>query len=242
MRIDEFPSRVVVVIPAHDESAHLPRCVESIRAAAGHVPSEVLVVVVLDSCTDGSAQLLAGRYGGEVHVLEVEERNVGAARAAGFAHARAAHGAEGIDESGIWYATTDADTTVDPDWLLRQCHSAADMVLGVVRITEWRRTPVSAIRRYLEAYRAKIWPDGHGHVHGANMGFRADAYWRAGGFASLRSDEDVDLVRRFEQHGLGIDRDRRLSVATSARPVGRAPRGFAGHLRSMRQPGRQETS
>ena len=241
MQPAEFPSRIVVVIPAHDEAVELPRCVEAIGAAAALAPCPVLVVVVLDACDDGSDDL-AGRFGPDVHFIEVDERSVGAARAAGFAYARAAHGTEGIGESSIWYATSDADTAVDPGWLLSQTRSRADMVLGLVRIADWRRTPGSAIRRYLEAYKAKIWPDGHAHVHGANMGFRADAYWAAGGFAPLTSDEDVDLVRRFEDLGFDVHRDRRISVATSARAVGRAPRGFAAHLRSMGSAGRQETA
>jgi hypothetical protein len=65
------------------------------------------------------------------------------------------------------------------------------------------------------------------------MGFCAEAYWRVGGFAALASGEDVDLVRRFEAAGYRIDRDDKLSVVTSARQVGRAPRGFAKHLRSI---------
>lgn len=235
----EFPSRAVVVIPAHDEADRLPRCLDAVRSAAGMLAVPVLVVVVLDACTDESSTL-AGRFGDAVHFVEVDHRNVGAARAAGFAHARSAYGMEGVPESQIWYATTDADTIVDRDWLVRQVRSGADVVLGVVRITNWRRTPGAAVRRYLAAYCAKLWPDGHGHVHGANMGFRADAYWQTGGFAGLASDEDVDLVARFDGAGFRIDRDRRISVATSARPVGRAPRGFAAHLRSMNHADRQD--
>jgi hypothetical protein len=45
-------------------------------------------------------------------------------------------------------------------------------------------------------------------VVAANMGFRADSYWRVGGFASLARDEDVDLVARFESAGLRIDAGR----------------------------------
>ena len=130
-------------------------------------------------------------------------------------------------------ATTDADSVVDPDWLLRQICADADMVLGVVRIARWREFPAAAARRYLAAYRSKTRPDGHGHVHGANMGFRAHSYWRVGGFAALASDEDVDLVARFESAGLRIVWDAQLSVVTSRRQLGRAPDGFAAHLRSL---------
>jgi hypothetical protein len=105
------------------------------------------------------------------------------------------------------------------------------MVLGVVRVASWRDFPAAAARRYLRAYRYKRRADGHGHVHGANMGFRAEAYWRVGGFAALRNGEDVDLVHRFEAHECRIIRDDRLSVTTSARQKGKAPKGFAEHLR-----------
>jgi hypothetical protein len=41
------------------------------------------VVVVLDACDDGSAGM-TGQFGQDVHFIAVDERNVGAARAAGF--------------------------------------------------------------------------------------------------------------------------------------------------------------
>ncbi|MDP9167213.1 MAG: glycosyltransferase [Actinomycetota bacterium] len=225
--------RAVVVVPAHDEALNLPGCLESVLAAAGCVPVPVCVVVVLDSCTDGSA-LVKDSFGDPVHFVEVNLHNVGAARAAGFAYAKALLHAHESDHE-VWYANTDADSRVDPDWLARQFRSGAEAVVGVVRVVHWRNTPRAAIRRYLAAYRAKYRSDGHGHhhVHGANMGFRADVYWRAGGFASLANDEDVDLIRRFDAAGVRVNRDRRISVATSARTVGRAPRGFAAHLRSV---------
>jgi hypothetical protein len=103
-------------------------------------------------------------------------------------------------------------------------------VLGTVRIPTWR-LPVEVARRYLLAYDSK--GPGHNHIHGANMGFRADAYWKVGGFQALATDEDVDLVQRFEAADMRIHRDVRLSVTTSVRQVGRAPGGFAHHLREL---------
>ncbi|MCV7419376.1 glycosyltransferase family 2 protein [Mycobacterium yunnanensis] len=221
----------VVVIPAHDEARALPTCLKAVVTAAACASVPVSIVVVLDSCTDESASL-AGRFGADVQFVEVEARNVGAARAAGFTHARQTIGG---DESRIWYATTDADSVVDPDWLIRQMGADADMVLGVVRVANWRQHSAASVRRYLAGYRAKMRRagGGHDHVHGANMGFRADGYWDIGGFAALTSDEDVDLVRRFERAGRRIHRDAGSSVVTSARVQGRAPRGFASHLRTV---------
>jgi glycosyltransferase involved in cell wall biosynthesis len=224
--------RAVVVIPAHDEAAALPRCLAAVRAASARTSVPVLTVVVLDACTDESATLAADDDD-DVQFVEIDAGNVGAARAAGFEHARSG------DQGRVWYATTDADSRVDPDWLVRQFAANADMVLGVVRIDDWRHLSTASVRRYLAAYRAKIRRPGagHDHVHGANMGFRADAYWATGGFAALASGEDVDLVRRFERSGRRIHRDVGLSVSTSARQQGRAPRGFAAHLRSLSRRG-----
>jgi glycosyltransferase involved in cell wall biosynthesis len=226
--------QAVVVIPAHNESKNLPECLKAIVTAAACLRVPVLVVVVLDACDDQS-RYLAGEFGADVHFVEVEVRNVGAARRAGFEYARELCNAQLTDEARIWYATTDADSRVDADWLVRQTESGTDMVLGVVRIANWRRVPATVARLYLKAYRAKRRGREHGHIHGANMGFRADAYWRVDGFAALATGEDVDLVRRFELQGYRIHRDDRLSVVTSARQVGRAPRGFANHLRSLRE-------
>ena len=228
--------RAVVVVPAHDEAEKLPKCLKAILTSATCLTVPVLVVVVLDACTDGS-EALAGRFGSDVHFVEVDAKNVGATRAAGFVYAREV--AQATDESRIWYATTDADSRVDGDWLLRQMAADADMVLGVVRVTNWRHFSAASVRRYLDAYRAKSQSrgGGHGHAHGANMGFRADAYWASGGFATLASGEDVDLVRRFEEGGRRIHRDAGLSVETSARRDGRAPRGFAAHLRTVARRG-----
>ena len=227
-----------MVVPAHNEIGELPRCIDAVQKAAAAITARVLTVVVLDACNDGSDDL-SGRFGPDVHFLAVDVRNVGGARAAGFAYARSGPGfgsaATTFDESTIWYATTDADSQVDADWLSRQIDADAEMVLGVVRVTNWRYFSAAAVNRYLAAYRAKSRRRGagHGHVHGANMGFRADAYWQVGGFAELTTGEDVDLVRRFESGGRRIVRDAALSVVTSARAEGRAPRGFAGYLRSM---------
>lgn len=225
--------KAIVVVPAHNERTHLPRCLRAITTAAACVAVPVVTVVVLDSCDDDSAAL-AGQYGPDVHFVTVDARNVGGSRAAGFSYADGMSDefCAGVDASQIWYATTDADSRVDPDWLARQIDADADMVLGVVRVEDWRNYPASVIRRYLRTYNRNS-GESHRHIHGANMGFRADAYWEVGGFRALASGEDVELVQRFEAAGLDIRRDPKLSVVTSARPAGRAPGGFASHLRRV---------
>jgi glycosyltransferase involved in cell wall biosynthesis len=217
----------VVVVPAHNEAAQLPGCLRSVFAAALHVPIPTRVIVVLDACDDGSANL-AAEFGADADFISVDARNVGVARAAGFAYARSIGG---TPESRVWYATTDADSRVGPNWLLHQISVQADMVLGVVHVAEWRHYPPEVARRYLSGYSTD--GPGHNHVHGANLGCRADMYWRIGGFAPLKTGEDVDLVKRFERDGGIIRRDSKLSVATSDRRTGRAPAGFADHISQL---------
>ena len=221
--------RVVVVVPAHNELEHLPRCLRALTTAALCLPVPVFMVVVLDACDDGSEHL-AGQFGPDVHFVSVDAGNVGAARAAGFEYARN-HCADAAERT--WYATTDADSVVSAQWLLRMTSVDAEMVLGVVRIPVWRHFTAEVARRYLHAYHSE--GPGHNHIHGANMGFRADAYWRVGGFRALPTGEDVELVERFEAAGMRIHRDAKLWVATSDRRQGRAPGGFAQHLRGLKR-------
>jgi cellulose synthase/poly-beta-1,6-N-acetylglucosamine synthase-like glycosyltransferase len=222
--------RAVVVVPAHNEKADLPACLRALLTSALCLPIPVSIVVVLDATDDDSARL-AGEYGPDVHFISVDARNVGAARAAGFGYGRSLC----RDDDECWYATTDADSRVDPGWLIHQLELGADMVLGVVRITNWCQHSPDVADRYLQAYETNSANhDGqHDHVHGANMGFSARAYWRVGGFHALVSGEDVDLVERFEAAGYRIHRDTDLSVITSARTQARAPHGFAHYLRRL---------
>ncbi|MCW2655628.1 MAG: glycosyl transferase [Mycobacterium sp.] len=220
-------TQAVVVVPAHNEFAALPRCLNSVLAAATDAPVPALVVTVLDACDDASASL-SGRFGPDVVFLEVGERNVGAARAAGFRFARSL--LKSPDEK-TWYASTDADTRVGAHWLVAQLNRDADMVLGVVHVDQWRHHPDAVADRYEEIYETD--EPGHRHIHGANMGCRADMYWQVGGFHDLATGEDVDLVERFEAAGWRIHWDDELSVATSDRRSGRVAGGFADHLNEL---------
>lgn len=215
-----------MVVPAHDEADHLPRCLASIAAAAAAVGVPVDVVVVLDACSDGSAGLLPPGVLG----VEVDVRNVGAARAAGFAAAR--------PDAHSWCASTDADCEVPPTWLSEQLLAARthDVVAGIVEVCDWTGRHPALPPVYDALYGAALARvDGHRHVHGANLGVSGAVYLAAGGFAALRVHEDVDLVERCTAAGGSVCWSRAAPVVTSARVSQRTPHGFSGHLTSLEQ-------
>jgi glycosyltransferase involved in cell wall biosynthesis len=217
--------RVVVVVPVHDEEQLLPECLAAVQIAAADARVPVDVVVVLDDCTDGSAAVARAA---DVHVVTVAHGAVGAARAAGV---RAGLGLRDDDPATVWIACTDADTVVPFHWLRAQralADAGADVVVGTVR-----PDPRDLTERQLTAWRATRVPGRpNGHVHGANLGVRADAYLRAGGFAALAEHEDVDLVARLRSDpGVRVVASDTTDVVTSGRFVGRTPGGYARYLR-----------
>lgn len=218
-------THAVVVVPVHDEELLLGACLSSVVDAGNRVDVPCELVVVLDSCSDTSADITAdwAQKVGAI-VVTTDRRNVGAARAAGFLAA--------ASRPGSWFATTDADTVVPPNWLTSQLEHArrgAHVAAGTV-VTELGPAHSSLAIAYEVGYRHG--PD-HGHIHGANLGMRADAYWTVGGFAALPTDEDVDLISRFDKAAVPVSYVADAPVRTSARRVGRAPDGFAAHLRDL---------
>jgi glycosyltransferase involved in cell wall biosynthesis len=211
-----------VVIPAHNEEHHLGAALHAIEQARRDTFLEgeaVQVIVVLDSCTDGTAAI-AARHGAAT--CAVRARNVGTARALG-ASAMLAAGAR-------WLAFTDADTTVSPNWLSAQLALGADAVCGSIAVADW--SPHGEHAALIEAHFLETYSDreGHRHIHGANLGVSADAYLRAGGFRALACSEDVDLVLALERSGARIAWSAAPRVTTSARRDARAKGGFGDAL------------
>ena len=228
------PGVIGVILPANNEEALLPACLEALAASAADSPLPVELVVVLDACTDASADVVAefrARRADRlaVHVLHRRLRNVGRARAAG-----AALLTERYPDRLLWIATTDSDSTVPVNWLSVQLAHARDgaaAVVGTITVREWHdRSP--DVGRYADAlYNAGE----HRHIHGANLAFSAAAYRRAGGFAPLACHEDVNLVRAMVTAGEQVVWATDLTVTTSARRDGRTGAGFAGYLDALEQ-------
>ncbi|MDX6205160.1 MAG: hypothetical protein QOF39_1217 [Frankiales bacterium] len=225
---------VGVVVPARDEQAFLPRCLEALAVAVSHVDLPCELVLVLDACTDHSAEVaeeVGGRLDLPLTVLHSTAGSVGAARATGVGYLLDRHPAE-----ELWLATTDADSAVCQQWLVRQLDHArtgATLIAGTVTIDGWAGWSAALRVRYAERYARPRHPDGHGHVHGANLSLSGELYRSLGGFAQLRADEDVALVAAARSAGVTVTWATDLPVSTSARARGRAPRGFASALRHL---------
>lgn len=222
---------VAVVIPAHNEAAHFPRCLAAIDTAFARLLPAVRrhAVVVLDACSDDSAAIAARWRDPTRAVHAVAHRQVGAARAAGVQLALAAF--MDLAPAQIWLATTDADSVVPADWLSEQLALAStgiEVVAGTIKVDDWHGYPPAFGAQFARWYAAHGTPDHHAHVHGANLGVRADAYLAAGGFAARETGEDHALWNALStRHRIAT---RRIPVTTSARRRGRAPAGFSRFL------------
>jgi GT2 family glycosyltransferase len=219
---------VVVVVPACNEQDTIAECLTSVARAAAELPSRVAVrtMVVLDRCTDGTQDIVAGIPG--VEAVVGAAGTAGAARALGAATVLASCG---LPWDEVWIANTDADSTVPLDWLTTMLASAelgVDLLLGTV-------IPGPGLEESLErAWRVLHRPvEDHPHVHGANFGIRADTYLELGGWERIATGEDVALALRATAAGLRIRRTAAIPVITSSRLVGRATAGFADYLSAL---------
>lgn len=226
-----------VVIPARDEADRVDGCLaavtESVREL-GRSPAganlEVRIVVVVDGCRDGTADRVAA-WPTVTPVLCTAGR-VGVARAAGIHHLLAMFRRVEVSAARTWIANTDADSTVSSGWLSTHAAAArrgAAMLLGTVR------PDPAELDRAIEDrwYRGHRLGDDHPHVHGANLGIRADWYRRVGGFPPVARQEDVAIVAAVEAAGGRIERTGASPVLTSSRLTGRAPGGMADYLRRL---------
>jgi cellulose synthase/poly-beta-1,6-N-acetylglucosamine synthase-like glycosyltransferase len=225
---------VAVVIPARNEEATIERCVHSVLLSsrfAQHLES-VWVVVVADACNDRTAAIAAKALAGHGEVLECSERSAGAARRRGTTAALDHFAPMAL--SRLWIANTDADSHVPPDWLaqhLRLAETGVGAVAGVVQVDAVPGYGSDMAVRLTADYELRA--DGsHPHVHGANLGVRADAYLDAGGWSQLALAEDHCLWRRLGQRGWPRSSTIHSVVATSGRLIGRACGGFADSLRA----------
>lgn len=231
--------RVAIVIPARNEARTIAHSLESLRRAVTRTdPGTACWVAVVDDGSTDSTATIAQRalddLPGGGRVIRVDVGCVGAARRIGV-EAVTAHWRR---PDQAWVLSTDADSAVRPDWILRHLRhagSGALAVSGIVDIVDGDEHDHEALRaRWLADYRGPIDEDHrHPYAHATNLGVRLDAYRAAGGFRDQTGQEDTDLWRRLRGQGMEPLADARIVVDTSGRRRSRVPRGFAHALATL---------
>lgn len=228
-------SALAVVIPIRDEAALIGRAVVAALAAMTAAESSfgvrTLLVLAFDTCVDDSELAARAASAGDprVEFVQLESGMVGRTRAIGVATAL---GTLRLPPSNVWIANSDGDSQVPARWCVEQLREAAEGAAAVVGTV----IPIGSsdmnetLNKWAEDYRPV---DGHEHVHGANLGVRADAYLASGGFPPVTHDEDVRLVQALRGGGYRVVASARCPVHTSARTLGRAPHGFADYLAGL---------
>lgn len=192
-------------------------------------------MVVDDASTDDTAFLAGRELKGAGEVLSGEFGGAGGARRAGLDRiVQMARERAVIDLA--WLATTDADSRVPPGWTAAHLcwwRQGVEAVAGMVEPDWGPDTPPSLRRRYEEFMRALGTGYDHPHVYGANLGFTAEVYLRAGGMSTSRTGEDHAMWAALRAVGARIVSVPDDPVTTSSRRIGRAPSGFAALLASL---------
>ena len=183
---------VSVVVPAYNAVATIDDCVRSLLEL--RYPGELLELRVVDNAsTDRTAQALRS-YGERVIVTRELRRGPAAARNAGV---RAG--------AGDVIAFTDADCTVEADWLAHLVDALEDPSVGIAGGPIRARAGANRIERYGEGihdHRKAIELYSPPYAITMSWASRRDVVAELGGFdEDLRRGEDVDLSYRIFQSG-----------------------------------------
>ena len=232
----------IVVIPALDEEDQIAGCISALGAQTVP-PDEFEVIVVVDACTDRTAEVAeqaARERSLRLSLVDGPGRGAGAARRTGMDLAAERLLARGREDGLI--ACTDADSRPAPGWLsaqLAHVRAGARAVAGLVELDpdESRRLSPDVLRRRerdaarrLEVVRNADPGALHHHFAGASIGVTAGVYRAVGGIAPVAALEDAAFGERLAQAGIPVLRAGDVRVRTSARVGGRATRGLSVDL------------
>lgn len=243
----------VVTIPVRNEEEGLSGCLDALEAMDSGNVVLAGVLLVLNGCTDNTwrvARKWSSRSRLPVSLVEVALEPVtdhaGGARACALTLAL---NGLGPAEGGI-VLTTDADSRVRRDWLIRACAALdtdADVVAGEVVVErsslpwplplQWRHNIEAEYSALLDEIDARCdpvphnpWP-AHRRCSGANLAFRAEALRKLPSIPVPRCGEDRAIVEACVARDLRVRHDPTVVVETSARLDGRAWGGMADTLR-----------
>jgi hypothetical protein len=247
----------VVAIPVKDEAQRIGACLESLATQEGVDLNDVAVLLMLNNCTDATADVVRALAPALPYRLELHQVNFDKAHAnAGWARRLAMEAAAKITADDGVLLTTDADTLMHCDWIeanLREIEAGHDAVAGYVMAdpTELMELPPAILERgrlewEYQQLAAELdarvdfephdaWPR-HNQNCGASAAVTLRAYRLIGGLPPRPVGEDralFEMIRRIDgkiRHSLEVQ------VVTSARTDGRASGGLADEIRLRTDP------
>jgi glycosyltransferase involved in cell wall biosynthesis len=186
---------VSIVVPAYNAAGTIEACVDSLLAL--RYPASSREVIVVDNGSSDRTCSLLERYRTAITVVETSQRGPAAARNAGIGRA-----------TGAVLAFTDADCTVDCDWLAELVAPLEDVRVGIAGGTIRAHRPANAIAAYGERihdHRRTIEELQPPYAITMNWASRRDLIDGVGRFDErLRRCEDVDLAYRIVAAGYEI--------------------------------------
>jgi glycosyltransferase involved in cell wall biosynthesis len=192
--------RLSFVVPAYNEEAYLPACLESILEQTRDLSESIEIIVVNNASTDRTSEV-ALKYPG-VRVVDEPRKGLTFARQAGFAAS-----------TGELIANVDSDSRLTPGWVNKVfAEFAADPKMVALSgpfiyydLSPNQRLSVQVfyVAAYL-VYAVNRWVLRAGSmVQGGNFVLRRDALEKIGGFDTTISfyGEDTDIARRMNAVG-----------------------------------------
>src|SRR5215218_10197742 len=236
--------RACVVVPARDEQDLITSSLTALAAQTGVKPCEYEVLLVLDACTDATAERAKKVAGAHpwlrLRLLDGPGLGSGHARRAGMD--AACERLTGLGRPEGLIASTDADTVVAHDWLSLQLDAAvrgARAIGGRIELGPGS-LPQAVVRWHSERGRSrheKLMADPdqlgateHWQFSGASLALTVETYARVGGLEPRATLEDESLEQVLRKERIPIERLVSVRATTSSRLDGRATQGLAHDL------------
>jgi glycosyltransferase involved in cell wall biosynthesis len=176
---------ISLIIPAHNESAFLPACLQAAHTAGKRVDSTVEIIVVLNRCTDDTEEI-ATQHG--CRIVRENAKNLSLIRNAGVAAA-----------TGKIIVTCDADSRMHPDSfkeILRRIATGNIVGGGAMVYPERWSIGIVASALAILPYLAFT-----GVSFGMFWFLKRDFEAIHGFDPRFVSVEDIDFARRLKRHG-----------------------------------------
>jgi len=236
--------RACVVMPARNEQDLIASSLRALAAQTGIEPCEYEVLVVLDACTDATAE--RAREVSDAHPLLrlhlIDGPGLGSGHARRTGMDAACERLTGLGRPQGLIASTDADTVVAHDWLSVQlgatergaCAIGGRIELGPgslpQAVVRWHSERGRSRHQRLLADPDRLGAAEHWQFSGASLALTAETYARVGGLEPRATLEDEGLEQILRKERIPIERLLSVRATTSSRLEGRASQGLAYDL------------